>query len=128
MQIGELAARSGLSTDTLRYYERQGLIDAQRSGNGYRRYPADVETRLALIRLAQGLGFSLAEIREVLGLMDRQRGELASSEVQELLQAKLVQMDQRLEALQQLRGQVLQQLQAVCPLRLPAAAGAALGH
>lgn len=117
MLIGELAARSGLSHDTLRYYERAGLIAARRGANGYRRYPAEAETRLALVRLAQGLGFSLAEIREVLRLMD-QAGELPAEQVQALLQAKLAEMDARLTELQRLRQDVARRLADVCPLRL----------
>jgi DNA-binding transcriptional MerR regulator len=121
MQIGELAARSGLSHDTLRYYERQGLIAAQRGGNGYRRYAPETPGRLALIRLAQGLGFSLAEIREVLSLLQTAGGELPTAQVQALLQARLARMDQRLAELQRLREQVRQQLEAACPLRLASA-------
>ena len=117
MLIGELANRCGLSHDTLRYYERAGLIRAQRSANGYRRYPAEAETRLALVRLAQGLGFSLAEIREVLAVMDR-AGELPAEQVQALLQAKLAEMDARLAALQRLRQDVAERLGDACPLRL----------
>lgn len=127
MLIGELATRTGLSHDTLRYYERAGLIRAQRGANGYRRYPADAQTRLALVRLAQGLGFSLAEIRDVLGVMDR-AGELPAEQVQGRLQAKLAEMDARLAELQRLRQDLAQRLADVCPLRLggpaPAQGGA----
>ena len=64
MRIGELAAESGLSRDTLRFYEARGLIRAVCSGNGYRHYPAETMQTLFYIRTAQRLGFSLAEIGE----------------------------------------------------------------
>lgn len=119
MLIGELAALSGLSHDTLRFYERQGLLHALRTAKGYRRYGPEAAARLTLIRLAQGLGFSLAEIREVLGQMDAlQGGGLGADQVQALLQGKLAQIDARLDALRSLRAQLADQLARVCPLRL----------
>lgn len=124
MLIGELAALSGLSHDTLRFYERQGLLHALRTAKGYRRYGPEAAARLTLVRLAQGLGFSLAEIREVLAQMDAlQDGTLEVSQVQALLQGKLAQIDARLEDLRSLRAQLAGQLEGACPLRLQAEAG-----
>ena len=124
MLIGELAALSGLSHDTLRFYERQGLLHARRTDKGYRRYGPESAARLTLIRLAQGLGFSLAEIREVLAQMDAlQDGALEAAQVAALLQGKLAQIDARLEDLRALRAQLAEQLAQVCPLRLQAEAG-----
>ncbi|MDX1541850.1 MAG: MerR family transcriptional regulator, partial [Geminicoccaceae bacterium] len=69
MRIGELAADLGTSTKTLRFYERRGLIqDPPRSGAGYREYPPDTVHRVRFIRRAQELGFTLAEIVELLEL------------------------------------------------------------
>lgn len=124
MLIGELAALSGLSHDTLRFYERQGLLHALRTAKGYRRYGPESAARLTLIRLAQGLGFSLAEIREVLAQMDAlQDGALDAAQVQALLQGKLAQIDARLDALRSLRSQLADQLARACPLRLQAEPG-----
>jgi len=90
-----------------------------RTAKGYRRYGPEAAARLTLIRLAQGLGFSLAEIREVLGQMDAlQGGGLGADQVQALLQGKLAQIDARLDALRSLRAQLADQLARVCPLRL----------
>ncbi|HLO93573.1 MAG TPA: MerR family transcriptional regulator [Burkholderiaceae bacterium] len=119
MLIGELAALSGLSHDTLRFYERQGLLQVLRTAKGYRRYGPEAAVRLTLIRLAQGLGFSLAEIREVLTQMDAlQDGTLEVSQVRALLQGKLAEIDTRLEDLHSLRTQLADQLVGACPLHL----------
>ena len=69
MQIGEVAAATGLSRDTLRFYEKRGLLRARRSANGYRDYPAEALDWLRYIRIAQQLGFSLAEIEADLPLL-----------------------------------------------------------
>lgn len=119
MLIGELAAISGLSHDTLRFYERQGLLSARRYDNGYRRYGPETAARLTLIRLAQGLGFSLAEIHDVLRQMDGlQDGTLDTPQVQRLLEGKLAQIDARLAGLQALREQLANQLRHACPLQV----------
>lgn len=68
MQIGELAKRSGLSRDTLRYYEKLGLLSAPRreAGNAYRRYGADALARLADVQRLKAVGFTLREVRSLL--------------------------------------------------------------
>ncbi|AGT10691.1 MerR family transcriptional regulator [Paracoccus aminophilus] len=66
MRIGELAARSGLATSRIRFYESIGLLQADRRPNGYRSYSRDVLTMLNLIASAQKAGFSLDEIRALL--------------------------------------------------------------
>lgn len=71
LTIGRLAARAGVGVETVRYYQREGLIDEPpRPRTGYRRYPAATLARLGFIQRAKGLGFSLAEIRELLTLGD----------------------------------------------------------
>src|SRR6266700_3707613 len=67
--IGKLAALAEVSTDTLRYYEREGLIEpTNRSGSGYRLYDKDSARRIHFIKQAQHCGFTLTEIRELLVL------------------------------------------------------------
>ncbi len=69
LTIGKLAASAGVGRETLRYYERIGLLEEPpRSQAGYRRYPTETVGRLRFIRRAQELGFTLAEIAELLGL------------------------------------------------------------
>ena len=72
MQIGELARRAHTTTKALRYYEAIGLlVPDSRTPSGYRQYGPNALDRLAFIRAAQALGFSLGEIRGIVGLRDR---------------------------------------------------------
>ena len=69
MKIQELAEQTGLTADTIRYYEKEGLLDHRhltRDRNNYRNYTGDAVARLALIKKLQSVGFSLAELRETL--------------------------------------------------------------
>ena len=81
LTTGRLAARTGVSIETLRFYHRIGLLpEPPRTPAGYRQYPADTVRRLRFIRWAKGLGFKLAEIAELLQLRtdseaDRRRME-----------------------------------------------------
>lgn len=80
MTIGKLAKAAGIGIETIRYYEREGLIQkpSHKVGNGYRKYePSDIE-RLGFIRRAKDLGFSLKEIRELLTLRAKTKAKCAS--------------------------------------------------
>lgn len=66
LTVGEVAARSGFAASALRFYEAQGLVEAERSSGGQRRYPRAVLRRLAFIRAARHVGLTLDEIREAL--------------------------------------------------------------
>lgn len=69
ISIGALAKQAGVSVETLRFYEREGLLDkAARNKSGYRAYAPDANQRLQFIRRAQNLGFTLAEIRDLIAL------------------------------------------------------------
>jgi DNA-binding transcriptional MerR regulator len=78
MRIGELARRTGLSRDTIRFYERRGLLRSAPSSaatNDYRDYPEDAVERLEMIRQAQAAGFTIADLRELLRRLEgRRRG------------------------------------------------------
>lgn len=89
LSIGEVAARAGVRTSALRYYEDEGLLAPVARVGGRRRYTAAAIERLTLIRFCQGLGFSLAEIRTILapprGRAQKQRWrELVDAKVSEL--------------------------------------------
>lgn len=117
MKIGVLAQATGVSRDTLRFYERKGLIRADRWPNGYRDYPEGVVALVRLIRQAQALGFGLAEIA---GLLDGLNGGIAQAEIERILQAKLLEIDARMRDLAELRAVVALRLAQACPLGLDA--------
>ena len=81
MKIGELSRRAEVPIDTVRYYERQGLLPVpERQASGYRKYHADDVTRLQFVRRAKALGFTLKEIQELLALSDHRDDDMADSE------------------------------------------------
>lgn len=89
LQIGSVATRCGLSVDTIRFYEKQGLIaKPARSQGGFRLYEENAVERLSFVSRAQTLGFSLDEIRELLLL--RNAGEEGCTHVHDLLDEKLI--------------------------------------
>lgn len=109
--IGQLARRAGVSIDTVRYYERSGLLAPQtRLASGYRRYGELQVSRLRFIRRAQELGFSLNDIRELLGL-SKQRDV---ARVKRAAEKKLADVEERLAALTRVRDG-LATLVATCP-------------
>jgi MerR family transcriptional regulator, copper efflux regulator len=109
--IGALAKRAGVGIDTVRYYERSGLLlPRTRLASGYRRYsPAEV-ARLHFIRRAQGLGFTLKEVRELLALSRRRD----VAQVKHAAQAKLRDLEQRIASLQQVRRGLVSLIET-CP-------------
>jgi MerR family transcriptional regulator, copper efflux regulator len=109
--IGSLAKRAGVGIDTVRYYERAGLLTPrQRLASGYRRYSELEVARLRFIRRAQGLGFTLKEIRELLALSARRD----VARVKRSAQAKLTDVENRITALEKVR-EGLAKLVAACP-------------
>jgi MerR family transcriptional regulator, copper efflux regulator len=100
MRIGVLAARAGLTTKTIRFYEDAGLLPPPpRTPAGYRDYPVQTLTRLTFVRNAQAAGLTLAEIRGVLAIRDR--GQAPCQHVTGLIEQHLVQVGQRLAELTQ---------------------------
>jgi DNA-binding transcriptional MerR regulator len=105
MRIGELAEAAGVTSKTLRYYERIGLLaPPSRSQSGYREYQRDVLARLGFIKAGQALGLSLGEIRPVIGLRDR--GETPCDHVSQLLARRTAELDERIEDLRRLRREL----------------------
>src|SRR5262245_22960400 len=103
MKIGEVAKRSGVRIDTLRYYERRGLIDEpERLHSGYREYGEDVPQVIRFIKRAQELGFTLTEVQDLLALRDGAGGDRAAA--RGVAEAKLVEIDRKIRALQAMRG------------------------
>jgi DNA-binding transcriptional MerR regulator len=103
MLSGQLAKLAGVSADTLRHYERLGiLLCPRRTDGGYRLYPPEALTRVQLIRRALSLGFSLPELVKILSVRDR--GGAPCRQVRALAETKLEQLDERLEELNRLRS------------------------
>ena len=97
--VKETAARVGLPSRTLRYYDRIGLVSPPRTPAGYRVYGPEDEARLRFIRRAKALGFSLAETRELLAIAERGRSSEVVPEVERLLDAKIAAIDAQMAEL-----------------------------
>ena len=114
LTIGQLARRHDLNPSTLRYYEREGLLQpTARSAAGYRLYGPGAERTLRTIRRAQRLGFSLADIADLLAA--EQAGHLGQAALTRLAQARYLDLTRQLTALQVLQhelGQFLQDMRA----------------
>lgn len=105
LRAGELAKATGVSTDTLRHYERMGVLAApRRSPNGYREYPAEAIERVLLVRRALVIGFTLDELARILKVRDR--GGAPCREVRALAQARLSDVETRLSELISLRDEL----------------------
>ncbi len=103
LRSGDLARRTGVSSDTLRHYERMGVLARPRRGdNGYRQYEPAALERVVLLRRALAVGFRLEELRRLLA--SRERGTPPCREVRRLAQEKLKELDARLTQLAELRG------------------------
>jgi DNA-binding transcriptional MerR regulator len=101
LRSGELARFSGVSADTLRHYERKGLLKPQRSSNGYREYPRHAVERLRLIRNALALGFKLDDLERVFKIRDS--GGAPCRHVRELAAAKLDELETLVRELTEMR-------------------------
>jgi MerR family transcriptional regulator, copper efflux regulator len=102
LSIGQTARRAGVGVETVRFYERQGLLqEPPRRDSGYRQYPEDVVARLRFIRRAKELGFSLKEIKELLAL--RVDPTTTYAEVRSRAVAKIADIEEKIQALQRMR-------------------------
>lgn len=111
LSIGQLAQQAGVAIDTVRYYERNGLLaPAGRLASGYRRYGTTELRRLCFIRRAKALGFSLDDIRTLLTLSDEQD----VSRIREAAQRKRDDIERRIAELERIRA-ALDTLITACP-------------
>ncbi|NBB91129.1 MAG: MerR family DNA-binding protein [Spirochaetes bacterium] len=100
LTIGEVARRAEIGVETIRYYEREGLVpQPERSESGYRQFPPDTVRRLRFIVHAKRLGFSLKEIAELLSLRVDTPSTVACNEVREHAERKLQEVEERMQAL-----------------------------
>lgn len=111
MRIGEVAAQAGVSVDTIRFYERRGVLPAAgRGASGYRQFqPATVE-RIQLAKRLQGLGFTLDEIVEALDVIEK--GETTCEDERLRLQTVLARLDAKLAEIRKMRREVRRQLKS----------------
>ena len=115
LRIGQLASSASVNVQTVRYYERRGLLDAsKRTSGGYREYDVGAVRRIRFIKHGQALGFSLNEIRELLAL--RVRHGAACGAVERRTRGKLAVVDQKIRELHRLR-QSLERLASACQAR-----------
>jgi Hg(II)-responsive transcriptional regulator len=102
LRIGEVAASAGVNVQTLRFYERRGLLqEPPRRASGYREYPPGAVQMVRFIKRAQGLGFSLEEVSELLALRDSRRVSCAA--VRAAATEKIADIDHKMERLQAMR-------------------------
>jgi DNA-binding transcriptional MerR regulator len=112
LRTGELAERAGVNVQTLRYYERRGLLAAPtRRPSGQREYSEDAVNLLRTIKAVQRLGFTLAEIEELLDLSEHRHGP---GELHQRAQAKVAEIDAKIDQLQQMRQALVAVLDAEC--------------
>jgi len=117
LKIGELARAADVGVETIRYYERRGLLaQPPRRTSGYRQYPPQAVRRVRFIRRAQALGFTLKEIEDLLAL--RVDDERSCADVRALARAKLEDIERRVAELQQM-GRALERVARRCRGRGP---------
>lgn len=112
LTIGHLAKQAGVNLETVRYYERRGLLPKPpRSASGYRLFPSDAARRLRFIRRAQELGFSLKEIRELFAL--RVSRSTTSRDIRKRAEAKIADVEAKIRTLESMK-KTLRKLTKVC--------------
>lgn len=115
LRAGELAAAAHVNTETLRYYERRGLLpQPERTSGGQRRYPVEAITRVRVVKTAQRLGFSLTEIADLLDTGLHRHGRRSDPDLQERVAAKLVDVDRRIVELRVIRDSLQAAITAGC--------------
>jgi Cu(I)-responsive transcriptional regulator len=105
MRIGHLAKATGTSVETIRYYEREGILPAaDRTASNYRHYSQDDLELLTFVRRARTLGFNMADVRELLSLSDR--ADKPCENVDRLAQKKLIEVERKISDLTKLRNEL----------------------
>lgn len=109
LKIGEVSQASGVGIEALRFYERSGLLGRPaRSASGYRLYDQRVIDRLAFIKRAQTLGFSLDEIKQIIA--EKHSGKSPCDEVREIVRRRLAELDERMRRMRVYRKELARTL------------------
>lgn len=112
LTIGQVAKQAGIGVETIRFYERSGLLkEPSRNKSGYREYPADAVAKLMFIRRAKDLGFTLNEIGDLIAL--RVDADTTCAEVKARAESKIEGIEERIRELQRMK-QALKTLAASC--------------
>ena len=115
LRSSQVAAAAGVNLQTLRYYERRGLLaEPARSLGGHRQYPVEAVTVLRVIKAAQRLGFSLDEVADLLDAGRHRHGRRRDSGLRSRAQAKLTEVEARIADLQVIAGTLRAALDAGC--------------
>ncbi len=105
LKIGEVSKQSGIGIEALRFYERSGLLGRPaRTASGYRMYSSGVIARLAFIKRAQALGFTLDEIKQIIA--ESQSGQSPCAEVREIVRQRLQELDERMNEMRRYRKEL----------------------
>lgn len=113
MTTKQIADEAGVTVETIRYYERERMIDSPpRTASGYRQFPPETVVRIRFIKRAQALGFSLPEIKELLSL--RLAEGTTPADIRELAQAKILAIEEKIRSLQTMQKS-LQRITEACP-------------
>ncbi len=110
LKIGEVSRRSGIGIEALRFYEKSGLLDRPgRTYSGYRLYDESVLERLAFVKKAQLLGFTLDEIKQLID--HKRKGENPCEEVREIVKIRLEELNERVEQMVLYRDELIAALE-----------------
>jgi len=110
-KIGELAEEAEVNVETIRFYERKGLIKQPSKASGFRKYSAQEVSRIRFIKRAQSLGFQLKEIQELLRWENP--GRISCSSLEKKIQAKVLEVDEKIKDLRQIKKSLIE-LQGCC--------------
>ena len=115
LRASEVARAAGVNRETLRYYERRGLLaEPVRSPGGHRLYSAETVMVLRIIKAAQRLGFTLDEVASLLEVSRHRHGQKADAGLQGRAREKLVEVDERIRDLRTIRENLVAALEAGC--------------
>jgi DNA-binding transcriptional MerR regulator len=115
LRRGQVATAAGVNIETLRYYERRGLLaEPDRSPGGHRLYPAEAVTVLRVVKAAQRLGFTLDEVGDLLELGKHRHGKRVDVGLQRQARQKLVEVEERINDLVEIRDRLTAALDAGC--------------
>lgn len=114
LTVSKIARSAGISPDTVRFYEREGLLPpAPRAPSGYREYDESTTHRIRFIKGAQAVGLKLSEIKELLDIQDR--GACPCGHTRTLVERRLVEIDAEIERLTELRAELASMADLDCP-------------